>query len=216
MVDVQRVALGRIGEVKNVDDMYRRLEMIDFRLEELGLMHQKNQQMMLRRLTGNHDITPLQHLVDVIEPVKGYDRGAQKAYTSYSPLTRTVDAALPDAEIARKLRKLVDDYLDSGNEKYLPEIRVWLNLWRDNHERLVEIIRISPVLKEIASLSADLQSCAIIGLEAISYIQNKTTPVDDWFSRNDEILAKARQPRAQTELMVVSAIDKLSKKAAGK
>ena len=55
------------GHVKDIDDMYKRLEVVSFHLEELGLTHKKNYEMMLRRLTNNADITPLKTLVDVIE-----------------------------------------------------------------------------------------------------------------------------------------------------
>ena len=34
----------------DIDDMYRRLAVISLQLEELGLTHKKNQDMMLRRL----------------------------------------------------------------------------------------------------------------------------------------------------------------------
>jgi hypothetical protein len=54
--------------------MYRRLAVIDIQLEELGLTHRKNQAMLLRRLANNQDISALQTLVSVIEPVKEYRR----------------------------------------------------------------------------------------------------------------------------------------------
>ncbi|RQV98065.1 beta-hexosaminidase, partial [bacterium] len=38
------------GSVNDIDDMFRRLDNVSFRLEELGLTHEKNYDMMLRRL----------------------------------------------------------------------------------------------------------------------------------------------------------------------
>ena len=58
------------GRVKDVESMYKRLDVISFHLEELGLTHIKNYEMMLRRLTNNNDTEPLKTLIDVIEPVK--------------------------------------------------------------------------------------------------------------------------------------------------
>ncbi|HET8782879.1 MAG TPA: family 20 glycosylhydrolase, partial [Pyrinomonadaceae bacterium] len=55
--------------VNDVNDMYRRLGVISLQLEELGLMHKRNQDMMLRRLARHEDIGPLQTLVSVVEPV---------------------------------------------------------------------------------------------------------------------------------------------------
>ena len=46
--------------VTDVDDMYRRLAITSVRLEELGLAHEKNFRMLLRRMVGSHDIAPLE------------------------------------------------------------------------------------------------------------------------------------------------------------
>src|SRR5258707_5693640 len=58
--------------VTNVDDMYRRLDVISVRLEELGLTHEKNQAMLLRRLAGGRALGPLQSLASIVEPVQNY------------------------------------------------------------------------------------------------------------------------------------------------
>lgn len=62
------------SSIKNVDDMYRRLDVISFRLEELGIQHIKNQDMLIRRLSNDLDTQPLKIFIDVVEPVKGYER----------------------------------------------------------------------------------------------------------------------------------------------
>src|SRR5919205_2234909 len=57
-------------EVRDVEDMYRRLAVVSAQLEELGLTHRKNQAMMLRRLAGGRDSWALGTLASVVEPVK--------------------------------------------------------------------------------------------------------------------------------------------------
>jgi hexosaminidase len=197
-------------EVNNVDDMYRRLEIISFQLEEHGLTHEKNYAMMLRRLTRNQDITALKNFVDVIEPVKIYNRGRQRPHTSYSPLTRVVDAARPDAAIARKFRKQVDLYLAKQNQDHASApIQSWLALWRDNHQALLPIIKSSPVLAEIETLSQDLAEISGIGLEALSFIEQNQMAAAAWKEEKLKMINRAKEPRGQAELMVVSAIEKL-------
>lgn len=196
--------------VNNVDDMYRRLEIISFQLEEHGLTHEKNYAMMLRRLTRNQDLTPLKNLVDVIEPVKIYNRGRLRPHTSYSPLTRVVDAARPDAAAARNFFKMVAHYFESQNREYESgQIESWLMLWQDNHQSLLPIIKASPVLAEIESLSKDLAEIAGIGLDALHALEDKQSMPETWKNEKLEVLKKAKEPRGQTELMVVSAIEKL-------
>ncbi|KPK93647.1 hypothetical protein AMJ80_05805, partial [bacterium SM23_31] len=199
------------GHVKDVDDMYRRLEVVSFHLEELGLTHEKNYEMMLRRLTNNAGIIPLKILIDVIEPLKGYSRGRYRDYTSYSPLTRVVDAARPDAKTAREFRNLVNRYT-AENQQYddtFSAIKDWLILWQNNHIDLIEIIKRSPVLKEIETLSDDLSKVAGIGLQALAYIKSGRQADSDWIESQLEILRKARTQRGQTELMIIPAVRQL-------
>ena len=220
------------ADVRDVDGMYRRLDVISFQLEELGLTHEKNYPMMLRRLTSNTDIEPLKVLVDVSEPVKIYNRPTQREYTSYSPLTRTVDAARPDARIARNFRRLVDEYLNErkahpatgrrflgfgrkGRSTSADEMIAWLELWQANHTRLKVIIDQSPVLKEIETLSADLASSATLGLEALKYLEAGKTASPVWIEGKRKVIKAARKPRGQVELMVTTAIDALVQAAGG-
>jgi hexosaminidase len=201
------------GSVIDTTDMYRRLNDISFRLEELGLMHIKNYKMMLRRLCNNSDITALKNFVDVIEPVKQYRRYQLRRQTQQSPLTRVVDASRPDSKVARQFRYYVDQFL-SGDETYLDKIESLLTLWKKNHKGLLKTIEISPILKEIESASKDLSNIATAGLEAIEYINNDQKQKKDWLNSKLKLIQKAEVPRGQTEIMVVSAIKKLLDKAA--
>ncbi len=204
------------GNVRDVQDMYRRLNVVSFHLEELGLLHEKNYPMMLRRLTNNQDIEPLKNLVDVLEPVKGYKRNQLRRHTSLSPLTRVVDAARPDAAVARNFRQLVAEYLKDGgkNSKQEKMIRERLVLWQENHADLREIIHNSPVLQEIESLSQDLSDCALIGLEALKLIATHRGKNRAWLKERMIIINRAKVPRGETECMVILAIEKLVKTAA--
>jgi hexosaminidase len=203
------------GDVRDVSYMYRRLEFISFHLETVGLTHEKNYFMMLRRLTNNTDISALKTLVDIIEPVKIYTRGQQRDYKSYSPLTRVVDAARPDAKTARLFRNQVDSLLvNNGNGNgNLASIKNYLLTWKNNHSLLTQTIKKSPVLKEIEPLSQDLSALANIGLESFQYLQNEHKADSTWVENSLEVIRKSRAPRGQTELMIIPAIEKLVKKA---
>jgi hexosaminidase len=200
------------GSVKDTLDMYRRLDEVSFRLEELGLLHIKNYGMMLRRLTKNEDITPLKNFVDVIEPVKIYKRNQLRKHTQQSPLTRAVDVSKPDAKVAREFRYRVDQFL-SGDKSKLEEINSMLILWRENHASLKKIIDKSPILKEIESASEDLSQLAVTGIEAIEHILNNRKQSKEWLNSKMKLIEKAKEPRGQAEIMIIDAIEKLVKKA---
>jgi hexosaminidase len=196
------------GDIRDVQDMYRRLDEVHFRLEELGLQHERNYFMLLRRLTNNQDIESLKILVDVLEPVKQYKRPSQRAYTSYSPLTRVVDAARPDSRIAREFRNQAERYL-AGEIQFAASLEEKLKLWQENHQKLKEIIVKSPVLHEIESMSKDLSQAAEIGLTALRFLLNDNKASEDWVKEQLQLLKKAKTPRGQTELTILPAIEQL-------
>ena len=115
--------------VRDVDDMYRRLGLVSVELEELGLLHLKNQDMLLRRLLGRPEIEPLKVLAQAVEPLEGYKRHDQAAYTSLSPFTRFVDACAPESLPARAFGKKVDRYLAGRDPRLGAE-------HPDDHDRL--------------------------------------------------------------------------------
>jgi hexosaminidase len=194
--------------IRDVDDMYRRLDIISLQLEELGLTHERNYPMLLRRLTGNHDIEALKNLVDVVEPVKEYERHQRTQYTTYSPLTRVVDAARPDAQVARDFQRLIRQLLTDKmlDENKLKEAKSWLLLWKNNHNNLLQIIKQAPVLQEIKGLSEDLAKIAAAGLEGLDYIQTQKQAPDQWIEIKMALLDQARKPRGEVELMIIPAI----------
>lgn len=199
--------------VKDIDDMYRRLGIISLHLEDYGVMHRRNQLTLLRRLTRGKSIKHLKILLDVIEPLKEYQRHESVVgYTVFSPLTRAVDAAIPDAKVAREFRKKVDQFLDYQNKEIAEDLKKWFILWKNNHIQLKPIMDQSPILREIESLSVDLALVAEIGLETLELISNLGRAPENWIEEKMGILEKAKKPRGDAELMIISPIEKLLEK----
>lgn len=197
-------------EIDDPRDMYRRLEAVSADLAELGLRHLSYQEPMLRRLACGADITPLKTLADVVEPLKEYRRHAVGGQTTETPLTEFADAAHPDADAAREFRRAVAMLLAGERDRGLVRsIRRRFKQWRHNHGRILRLIRHSPGLKSIESLSEDLAVVSRIGLQALAFLlaESKTAPA--WRELNLTVLAKARTPRAEVELMLISAVEEM-------
>jgi len=193
--------------VTNVRDMYRRLDKVSIDLEELGLNHIKNQNMMLRRLTNGQDITAIKTLVGLIEPLKGYKRHSQGVkLNTYAPLTRLPDAAVPDAKVARDFRFLVDDYIETNEEELRVEIFNKLMVWKDNPVDMREIVKHAPMLKDAMYLSNDLQTVCTVGIQAVSKTMLHS---DRWKNEAKVTLDATKKPHLECELMIISAIEKL-------
>lgn len=197
--------------VTDVPDMYRRLAIISLQLEEFGLTHKKNQEMMLRRLVRNDDIGPLRTLVSVIEPVKEYRRYQQRPQTMLSPLTGVVDAATPDSETARKFQWMVSEFLDDGPryQLYRAELSQMLTDWQTAGASLSPMIDRSPALKEIKPLAHNLSQLGAIGLEALTYLKLGMPPPRDWREQSLAKVDEAAKPYGALEFVVISGVKQL-------
>lgn len=202
--------------VTDVPDMYRRLAVVSLQLEELGLLHKKNQEMMLRRLVRNDDVGPLRTLVSVIEPVKEYRRYQQRPQTMVSPLTGVVDATTPDSEAARKFAWMVAEFLADGPrfQLYRAELTQMLSDWQSSGAALGPMIDRSPALKEIKPHAQNLTQLGTTGLEAISYLKLGMPPPREWRDASTAKLDEAAKPYGALEFVVVVSVRQLVNAAA--
>ena len=188
-------------DVKDVDDMYRRLERVSIQLEEVGLTHERNRDVLLRRLVGARDISTLKVLADVVEPVKGYQRGGQQKWSTLGPLTHLVDAVSTDNPGALQARRLIDGVL-SDVPRFAagrPHLRDQFTLWRDSKPALDALILRAAGLAEVRPLVADLADLGTVGLDALTMLSLNSAPTD---ARRDEMMAildRAARPKAALE-----------------
>jgi hexosaminidase len=197
--------------VTDVDDMYRRLDAVSVELEELGLTHEKNVPMMLRRLAGTKEIGPLKTLVSVVEPVKQYHRNQDRSATMLTPLTRLIDAARADSEAGRQFAALVDGLLKDVPTfcRNQERIKMVLTNWRDIRPVLDAMIDKSPVLREAEQLPRDLADIGNAGLEALSYLAADVAPPDGWREAKMALLEQAAKPKAEVEFAIIEPVRKL-------
>ena len=202
------------ASVNDVEDMYQRLPEISRQLEEHGLTHITNRQVILRNISNGQNIPALHTLVDLVEPLEGYTRNPQGTmYTMYSPLTLFADAAIADAPLARKFNTLVDDYLQSPDLKKEEEILAYLNDWKDIHKQIQRAIPAAPILKSVEGLSNNLSIISALGYEVLSKTslkkESSNSKDKEWLTQAKKKLETAREQGARTELEIVDAMEKL-------
>jgi hexosaminidase len=197
--------------VTDMNDMYRRLAVISLQLEELGLAHKKNQDMMLRRLVRSDDVATLKTLVSIIEPVKEYRRYAQRPQTMLSPLTGVVDATTPDSEAGRKFAMMVDAFLADAPrfQMYRSELGEMLASWQTSGASLEPLIDRSPSLKEVKPLATNLSVLGETGLEALSYLKLNLPPTAEWRTASLLKMDEASKSYGALEFVVVPSLRKL-------
>ena len=189
-------------DVKDPDDMYRRLERVSIELESVGLTHERNGDVLLRRLVGERDVRTLQILADVVQPVTGYTRGGQQKWTTLGPLTHLVDAVSTDNPGAMRARRLMDGLLSdvprfaAGRD----ELRAMFTEWRDSRRPLEALIARAPALAEVAPLVADLSDMGSVGLDTLAMLSLNATPLDTWRDEKIAVLDRAARPKGRARV----------------
>jgi hexosaminidase len=190
--------------VKDVDSMYRRLEIVSRNLEWLGLTHRTSFPQMLGRLVGEAPPASLETLSRLLEPVKEYARGEMNEYASFTPLNRLVDATRPESDAAREFAKLVENI--SANRE---QIREHLTCWRNSQETLIPVLQRSFLAKEDVPLAEDIAALSKTGLEALDTIEAGKHAPESWVNEQQALLEGAAKPRAELLIMIVPSIRKL-------
>ena len=197
--------------VNDVKEMYRRLDRISLQLEEVGLLHEKNHLMLLRRLTGGEEIKPLKMLADVLEPLKGYERHRHGVkYTQYSPYTRLVDACRADSKVARNFNELVDLFIESKDSKAATQLLDQNAYWKSGLQDLEGVISGNPILFEIKPHSETLAAISGMIPEFIGAIKEGKHLSQEKIEKANGLL-KSVKPWGQLEMPVLKGFEKLLK-----
>ena len=197
--------------VTDVEDMYRRLEMMNPKLEVFGLKHRSNYLPMLQRLTGEHPIDSLKMLAEIVEPVKYYSRPRTRAYTQMTPLDHLVDAARPESHKGRKFINMVERFLDDAPayKADKEKIRDCLVEWRNNHSALKPALEDSPMLEDIVPLSEDVAALADAALQAMDYLERGQEAPLSWVEGAISSLSRSPLPEHELIVKIVPAIQHL-------
>jgi len=124
-----------------------------------------------------------------------------------TPLDGLADAARTESETARNFAVL-------GDQMNRDQMRIWLTRWRDNDALLQPTLAKSARLKEDIPVSADLGRVALIGLQALDYLEGNQRPPESWLGQQRAFLEKLKKPQADVRIAIVPSIEKLINAAA--
>jgi hexosaminidase len=153
-------------------------------------------------------------LVDVVEPVKVYQRGSMREHTRHTPLTRLVDAARPDSREARRMAWLVNALLAEGNAPAGEALRTTFAAWRRAGNAVAVTSAQSPLLAYALPLARDLATVGRIGEEALAHMAGAAPA--GWAENALAALDAAAKPKAEVELVVVETVRRLVLAASGR
>ncbi|CAC9975217.1 beta-N-acetylhexosaminidase [Flavobacterium panici] len=159
--------------VTDLASMRKRLDNVSFRLEELGLTHIKNKDVILRNITNNQNLESINEFSNVCEPLKGYTRNkGGTEYQMYSPLTLFADACTPDAKESLAFNDAVTQYLANKSEENKAKVASFFNKWITLNKGLIELSANAPLVQPILPLSKKLSDAS---QELLLVLDNKST-----------------------------------------
>lgn len=200
------------AEVRDSADMYRRLRLTSLRLEEVGAMHLRNPEVLMRRAAGLQDPAALKTLCGVIAPVQGYKRHHQGfAFSTDSPFTRLADMAVPDPDQARAIAASIHAHVQKQDALQALVLRNWFRSYMDNHKMLESQAEQAPALKPILPMSQQLHDLSVVANSLLDMIDKGDADA----TRREQYrltIERVRKPVEECELQIVDAVMALWKK----
>ncbi|HEU5081119.1 MAG TPA: family 20 glycosylhydrolase [Opitutaceae bacterium] len=204
------------ADVKSVPDLYRRLDILDLRLAEIGLQGERNRYALLRQFAGENatksQLENLDTLADLTEPVKRYQRGTfQPQFTRHSALVGWVDISRPESLTSWHFANGVETLLNEtkGGSVSSQDISALKDLLQKSklaaEKTLRDIPSLAPRVAELSPTFTDIRDLCDVGLvalEAIEHRQKIAAPSSDAVSR-------AAKPRLAVEIPLATSIAKL-------
>lgn len=151
------------AEVRDVDDMYRRLAVVNAGLQITGLQAEANRWRMAARLSPGA-VDPVMVLASATVPLRNYNMNRYVGRHGRR-LDEIGEVASPDPVPALRFSMLVTRYV-SGDRTVVPALRRQLVAWRDNDAAFAPVAYVRG-LSEARVTSRHLAVIAQVGLRAL-------------------------------------------------
>lgn len=199
------------GSFRDVHDMYRRLALQSDRLEAFGLMHQRYQPGMLRRLSGPEPWQNLEPLVHAMEPLKVYSRHHQGVkYSTDLPFTRLPDACFVESPTRLRIQEIVHR-IETGNaipdvNELVAELDDIFESWNQVQPLLERLSYIFPAWKSVPELGKAFSEGADIGKRICEIWKRGAKPEPAWATEAKATLEKSKGPYMEAEIAAFDAL----------
>ncbi|TDE02723.1 beta-N-acetylhexosaminidase [Flavobacterium sandaracinum] len=193
------------AEVTDMNSLRKRLRTISFRLEELGITHIRNKEVILRNISNNQDTRALNDFSNLCEPLKNYKRnGGGKKYRMHSPLTLFADACNSDASEALDFNAAVNSYLADKSKENKVVVTDYFKKWIVLNSDLIALSANAPLVQPLLSLSQSLSDVS----QQLLLLIDKKQKVNQTVLKDLLEKCNTRSP-ADVELAVYDGLKKL-------
>ena len=202
-------------DVKDVDNMYSRLQAMDsWTTVSVGLQQHSQQQAYFTRLANTTETLPLQILAQALEPAQYYTRQHLKFqagnYHQFEPLNRYADALSAESNTVRQMNKwaerLVSDAEDTESAEALRHV---FTRWQSNTSDAQALSENNYQLKAITPIIQEVDKLASIGLRLTDLVARQGTLDDKEIASIQKELDKAAEIHDEVVIAAVYPVETL-------
>jgi hexosaminidase len=200
--------------LRDVDDMYRRLDVESLRIEALGLTHLTHEDAALREIAGTEDTAALRVFSSVLQPIPFHDRYKAQHTDQITPLDNLVDAVRPDPPSRHRVAVLVRELLasPSSNQQARTELERAFKSWAAAAPTVETQMAGSPLLAIARPRAQQLSQFAETGEEALHYLGDSKAPAG-WKKTKLAQIEAAKQEQALVRFTFLDPLEQLIKAA---
>ena len=203
--------------VRDVDDMYRRLEPMSIELESLGLTQLQSGDAALRELASTEQIDALRIFSSALEPVSFGERAQTQHTDQLTPLDSFVDAVRPDPPArhwfeAGVRRFLADPRHDNADRIALSD---WLTQLSNANPVVERQMLTSPRLAEVSARANQLLQLTAMGQQALEYLATGQQAPAGWKAKEMQALDEAKKPSGLVRFTLLPSLEDLIKATPG-
>lgn len=197
--------------VTNVDDMYRRLNVVSIQLETLGLQHITQEDASLRDLAGTQDIDQLRLFASAFEPISFGERYHEQKTSQLTVLDRFVDALQPDPPSRYKIAHLTESFLKSPQSDTADAAALtnWFDAVANSVPAVEAQMQNSPRLAEVQPRAQQLPELAKTANEAIHFLSSGTKAPSGWKAAKLAQIQEAKKPSAVVRFIFIDPLGAL-------
>lgn len=188
--------------VRDVNDMYRRLAPVSLELETLGLRHLTAEDAALRDLLGSEKIDALRVFAQAFEPVSFGERYQQQHTSQLTPLTNFVDAVRPDRALRNELDSAAQTLIAAPTSKDATveaARQQLLNFFAQEAQSVPAVLSAlpnAPRLQPVEERAKQLAELARIGQEAVQYLGSGSAAPAGWKAASLHKIEDVKKPSA--------------------
>ena len=201
--------------VRDVPDMYRRLESVSVELDGLGTRHLTSEDAGLRNLVDSEDIAALRVFAGAFEPVSFSERVHQQHTSQLTPLSSFVDAVRPDPPIRFQLQHATEVFLahpnanDAETKAAKDRLQTYFSTLAASIPAVEREADAAPRLQPVKPRMEQLLALTTIAQQALGYLSAGTQAPAEWKQQSLDSIAAAEKPSAMVRFVFLPDLSKI-------